>query len=460
MSDACAAAPGDRALCERAGQVKARAILATRDSAAAACALADASEGALAGCVAALGPIRRLDPSDPVALELAELAGRHRAASCGEPPDDPALAIARVACGEPWAASIAAPGFDAWVGGARAHAAARLGAVPARPGSGAEAALLAASACLAPHDDLVSRRDRAVARFVEDARVPLSIEASGDAVDGTLCAAVAHGLGGRVSCGAGGIAVRAHLGIDPVAHTVDESLRTERYLAEVLRDENPAYQPNVRDERRSREEMRDAEERYRIDQAECDRATAEHAKTYCTDCPELRDKERVCAGAEVSRGLFLRREEDWRAARDRLDATPAILEREVWADASFTVQVHTWRAVWLAEIDLGAGAVAVMGQVTTSDATHQGSHAAAIGADPLTPPDAGWHLAPVRDQVAAEIAARVGADLADRVAATRSSCPAEHAAWEADWLDCWARARAWSGEGISGSALLPQLACR
>ncbi len=433
----------------------------TRAAAETACALVDASAPALDGCLAALDPLRGLDPDDLTARQLADAAGRAHAARCGRGAEDPSTAIRQVRCAEAREAWIATPAFHAEVTARRAHAAARLLALAAEDAqadrAGAQVALIGAASCLAPTDELNRRRDQANAAFVTGARNVLVVRTRGD-LPGEVCSAVAAGLGVRVSCGPdveGAIVIEAATTIDSVAHAAWEEQRSVRYLAGVDRQDNPAYRVRADDEAFSREQMRDSERRWRRDDEACDEASRAYEQTYCTDCAEVAARDRTCEHAKVSEELFRQREADWERARRELDATPAVLEHEDWRDASYTVVTHRWTAAWSAAvITPDGGRERVAGATERRDEEHRGVRAADLGADPLTTPSGAWYLPAIREQVVAELT-RVGAlELGRRVHALRAQCADDVPAWSADWLDCWATATMWSGASPAGDALL------
>ncbi len=461
LREACAAAPRDAAVCGRATRVRDQALAITRDAAEAACAIADASAPALDGCLAALAPLRALDPADLTAGRLADAAGRIHAARCGRGGEDVSTALRQARCAEAKQAAIATAGYAAWVTARRHDAAGRLLEVAAARDvverAGAQAALLGAARCLAPSDELARRATAAHAAFVAGARHALVVRVRGD-VTGELCGAVAAALGERVACGPeveGAVVLDADVTLDAVRHAAWEDVRTQRYLAGVERRDNPAYYVRADDEQRSREAMRDSERRWQRDQEECEAAEAAYTRASCTACPEQDERDRVCAHAETSEELFRQRERDWQRARADLDATPAVLEHEDWRDATYTVVHHQWTAGWSAIVTGPDGAHArVAGSTSIGDEAHDGSRAAGVGPDPLTEPRDGWQLGAVQAQLVDELVRLASDELGRRVQALRAWCPADAPAWTGEWLDCWATSTLWAGASVAGDALL------
>lgn len=487
MRAACAADPRNADLCGKSNQLGEYARAQTRDAAAAACGLVDTrSPATIDGCMIALRPLRRLFPDDPDALRMTDAAGDAFFTLCTDRAGtgDISSAIRRARCVDAGADTFATGQYATHVAAARADAAALLVDTAARRDVadrlGARAATLAAAACLTGTPDLRDTSAQAARAFVEASAPTLHVRATGMSA-AELCAATSDDLGGRLTCAAApdsrAVVLEAAVSVSRVSHAVSERTQTERYLAGVDRYDNPEYPVRARDEMYSRDVARGAEQDYRTEQQSCDAADAELTRaSYCYDCTERTERDTACRRAEDAKTMWDERASDWQRARDALDSTPAVLEREDWRDTSFVVRDHAWSAPWEADLRALPGATSrASGVATTADSESHGSDLAGIAADPLTQPSAGWYLPQVRAQVAAQLANLASAELAARVTTLRGQCPSEQPDWsDAAWLDCYATSLLVSGSALGSSLLaaeaaasdrangpgLPALACR
>jgi hypothetical protein len=320
---------------------------------------------------------------------------------------------------------------------------------------GAASELLAAASCLAPTPDVVAQAHAQRAGFVEAARAAIDLRAQASQPLPELCAMVAGAVGERAACipprdGAPAITIAGDVALAPVEHAVRESLEEKEYVAGIIREPNPAYEPAVAAERSARSSRDLAESEYRRDRSDCDSARSEGSAAADRAT-------QACNRASSSESLFHSRDSEYDSAHSRLLSTPAQLERQDIRVAHYVVRHHSWRAAWNARLRNDGQAIAESGETAASDDETAGAPVAGVAADPLTPPGDRWYVAAIRDQVAAKMAAIVDAALKRRAGDARAGGCSGAVAVTAEWLECWARARLWEGGADAPDALVRAL---
>ncbi len=470
LRDACNAAPDDRDLCQRADQAFSAAGERTIEAGRRACTGIAPTLAAVDTCLAAVGEIRKLMPDHPEAARLAEAASRQHLARCLA--DSPAwqtsidAAIELVRCEQAREQQIGLPSYSQRVLAARTAARDQIVALADTPAfaskPGATAELVSAAACLTSTPALVSRAETSRRAFLDHAAATIDLRLKSSTPLPRVCDTAASALSDRASCGprrrtatdGPTITVIGDVELSRVQHEAHETTESKDYVAGIIRFPNPDYQPAVNDERNARQAKDSAEQQAKRDESDCRSAeSALSSASSCSSCPERTERDRACNAARTSQSLYDSRTRDWERARRHLDATPSISEREDIRTATYVVTHHTWRAGWSGRLRSDGATIADSGGTTTSDDATAGAPVAGVPADPMTYPGTRWFVGPIRDQVAARIAATVDAGLKRRASDLAVSCPAP-LAWTADWLECWARVRLWAGAPPARDALL------
>jgi hypothetical protein len=470
LRDACNAARDDKDLCKRADQAWQTAQGASQQRARTACQGVDDPKS-IDACLAAAGELRRLSPTDPEAARLvAPAAAKWRDHCVAEAPkwqtslDD---ALDAIRCEDARAAQIALSSYDTDTAATRAAARGTLLQLLARPGfaarRGATSELLAAATCVAPTPDVAAQARAARAGFVETARAAIDLRAQTSQPLPELCGVVAGAIGERAACiaprdGAPAITIAGDVTVAPVEHSAYETQEQVDYVAGIIREPNPAYQPAVAAEQSARQSRDTAESQARRDRADCDSANSSASScSSSSDCPARDRASQACARASSSESLFHSRQSDYDSASSRLRSTPPQLERQDVRTAHYVVRHHSWRTAWRARLRNDGQSVPASGDTVATDDETAGAPVAGVAADPLTPPGDRWYVASIRDQVAAKIAEIVDAALKRRASdAVAGGCGGELAVTP-EWLDCWARARLWIGGQNPPDALVRAL---
>ena len=470
MRDACNYAPGDKDVCKHATEAWTAAQNASAQAARTACATVD-TPAAIDKCLGAVGELRRLSPTDPEAARLAEPAGKAWLAHCqAEAPkwqvslDD---ALDAIRCEDARTAQVALPGYAREVDAARASARDAVLALAAQPAfagkRGATSELLAAAACLAPTPDVVAQARDARARFVDGARAAIDMRAQSNAPLPELCNGIAALVGERAACisprdGAPAITIAGDVSLAPVEHAAYETTESVDYVAGILHVPNPDYQPAVQAADSARQSRDMAESQYRRDQADCSSAQSSASSCSGSDsCPARDQASQACARASSSESMYQSRESELDSAQSRLSSTPAQLEKQDIRTAHYTVRHHSWRAAWRAKLRNDGQSIPAQGDTVASDDETAGAPIAGVAADPLTPPGDRWFIAPIRDQLAAKMAEIVDASLRRRASdATAGGCSGALAVTP-EWIECWSRARLWTGGGNPPDAFVHAL---
>ncbi|MBP9087205.1 MAG: hypothetical protein KBG15_13875, partial [Kofleriaceae bacterium] len=249
------------------------------------------------------------------------------------------------------------------------------------------------------------------------------------------------------------------LDVSAVNRRVSEQAMQKQYVARVDRHNNPEYQTAARDEVFTREQLRQAEERFREAESNCTSAVAALSRAgSCSSCAEHTEKERACNAADASKRNVDGRQRDADTAATRLRNTPAMLEENIWATANWTVRTHEWSAPWRANLATPSAAIGQWtGVAVFTDSENQAVPEAEIAFDPLTRPDNGWQYIDVRNQVATKLAAVVEAAVVAEGQRLRSSCDGA-LQWEGGWVTCWAASNWWLGGRFDGPAFLQAVA--
>jgi hypothetical protein len=465
MRQACAADPKNQKVCAQTAEMDARALAQTKAAAWAACSLVDTqSPQTITVCVDALAPLRKLFPTEPDAIALADRAGTAFASHCGnEPAADLATAIARVRCADAGIEAFATATYAAFARQTRLDAAGAMISLASSMDDrlGARAALLSAAWCVHASEDVRPQLETALRTFAAASAPTLHVRSKGMPA-GDLCAATASALGDRLQCTAAAdsrsVVLESTVSFGDTDHRTSERTATQRYLAGTDRYENPEYRVRARDELHTRAEARQAEQLYRGEQQACDEADAALTRAnYCYDCQPRYDRDSACRRADDAKAMWEARESDWTNAKTTLDNTPAIIEQEDWRDASYVVRDHVWASPWEAQLRALPGQTShAAGVATYEDSESRGSDVAGVAADPLSAPTGTWYLPQARQQVAATLANLVSTELAARVSTLRGRCPGEAPAWsDPAWLDCYATAILVGGSDASlGETLL------
>jgi hypothetical protein len=418
-------------------------------------------------CLNAVNQIRRLEPNDPEAAQLATAAARQHIARCFA--DSPAwqtsieAGVELIRCEEARSAQINVPLYAEQVAAARSNARDQLLRLADHPAFadrlGATAELVAAASCLATTPQLSARARQSRAAFVDRTRGSIDLRAVLSTPLPDLCATAAGALGGRAVCAsprpnAPQLTIGGEVTLLPVEHSAFDSTESAQYVAGIIRFPNPEYQPAVNREQSARQSKDQAESESRRDASDCSSAESTlRSQSSCTDCPAKAERDRACNAAQSSESLLRSRTSEWEQANRELAGTPSISEREDIRTATYTVRHHTWRAGWRAQLRNDGRAIPAGGETTASDDETAGVAVANVPADPMTNPGNRWFVGAIRDQVAAKIAETLDEALKRRASDLQVSC-AGPLAWTNDWLDCWARARFWGGAPADPAALL------
>ncbi len=467
LRDACNFARDDHDLCKRADQSWAAARARTLHDARAACADVAPSLNGVDTCLGGVAQIRRLEPGDRDAAELATAAARQHIARCFA--DSPAwqtsieAAVELIRCEEARAAQIDVPLYAEQVAAARVNARDQLLRLADHPAfgdrHGATAELVAAATCLAPTPQLGERARASRGMFIDRLRGSIDLRASSSTPLPDLCAAAASGLGGRAVCNAPRpnapqLTVNGEITLLPVEHSAFDSTESVEYVAGIIRFPNPAYQPAVDRERSARQSKDQAESVARRDRSDCssDESTLS-SQSSCGDCPARAERDRSCNAAQSSESLFRSRTSEWEQTNRDLAQTPAISERDDVRTATYSVRHHTWRAPWRARLRNDGQPITAGGETTAVDRETAGVAVANVPSDPMTYPGNRWFITGARDQIAGKLAEILDEALRRRASDLHVSCNGA-LAWTNDWLDCWARVRFWGGAPADPAALL------
>ncbi len=467
LRDACNFARDDKNLCTQADQTWAAARDWALRTGRAACGDVAPSLTGVDTCLDAVAQIRRLEPNDPEAAQLATAAARQHIARCFA--DSPAwqtsieAGVELIRCEEARSAQINVPLYAEQVAAARANARDQILRLADHPAFadrlGATAELVASAACLAATPQLADRARASRAAFVDRLRASVDLRATTSTPLPDLCAAAAGALVGRAVCSsprpnAPQLTIGGEITLLPVEHAAFDSTESAEYVAGIIRFANPAYQPAVNREQSARQSKDQAESASRRDASDCSSAESSlRSQNSCTDCPAKTERDRACNAAQSSESLFRSRTSEWEQANRDLAQTPAISEREDIRTATYTVRHHTWRAEWRAQLRNDGRTIPAGGETTATDRETAGAPVANVPSDPMTYPGNRWFITAIRDQAAAKIAETLDEALKRRASDLQVSCSGP-LAWTNDWLDCWARVRFWGGTAADPSALL------
>jgi hypothetical protein len=466
LREACGFARDDKDLCKRGEQAWAAAQVSTQQNARKVCGALD-SPTAVDTCLAAVGEIRKLAPSDPEAAQLAAAAAKQHTAYCtAEAPEwqksiDDGIELVR--CEDARAAQINLPSYAQQIAEARGATRDLILALVDRPDLaghlGAAAELVTSASCLAGGPELGQRAASARTSFIDRSRASIDLRATTSMALPGLCASVATGLGSRAVCGspranAPQLTVAGEITLAPVEHAAFDTTESVEYVAGIIRFPNPEYQPAVEAERFARDAKNQAETHYRHDESDCNSAESTlRSQSSCTDCTAKADRDRACNQSRSSEQLWRQRQRDFDDASRHLSQTRPIEERKDIRTAVYSVRHHSWRATWRAQLRNDGKQIAGGGETVASDLETSGAPIAGVAADPLTPPGDRWMVPPIRDQVAAKIVEILHQALGRRASDAAVNCSGE-LAWAGDWLDCWARVRLWSGAPAEPDALI------
>ena len=471
LRDACAADRKDAGVCKRSADAERNAMQSLRVAARSQCEFASRAHDNMPQCLAAIGEARKITTRDPEIEATAESAGRTQAQYCNgmvsSTPPKPTEALRLTRCAQVYESQIATPTFAQWVQQTRQVASTALLQLSGEPGfsgnQGATAVLLSAATCLAPTNDLLQRSAAAQATYADVIRPHLTLVGAGPIPISDICAASSDLLGGptgRISCGqrsklAPQLQYEVTVDISAVNRRVSERAMSQQYVARIDRRNNPEYQPAARDEVFTREQLRQAEERFRQDEADCNSAESALSRAgSCYSCAERSEKDRVCNIEDASKRNVETRKGDADAAAERLRRTPSTIEEKIWATANWTVRTHEWSAPWRANL---AAPTAALGQWTGvavfTDSENQAVPEVDVAYDPLTRPENGWQNVVVRDEVAKQLAAVVDAVVVAEGQRQRSKCNGAFE-WEGGWLTCWAASNSWLSGRFDGPAFL------
>ena len=467
MRDACQAAPKDHDVCTSANRAWISAQQQSVVAAGSAC--ASVVPETVDPCLAAVGEIRKLNPTSRDAARYAEEAMVQHVKRCfADSPDrDTSIdgAVQAIRCLEARKSRINIPVYDQQVWAARINAKDQLLRLVEHPAyldkAGATYELYAAAMCLTPTPDLVGRAQESRGAFVDKHRASIDLRVVPSQPLPDLCRSTMRLLDTRAVCGAPKpgapqIAIVGEVALMAVEHAAYEDTESKDYVAGIIRFENPEYQPAMNDERTARFAKESAEQQYRRDESDCrsaESALSSRSSTCSSSCPERDERDRACNRKSSSESMYRSRESEWHSALRRLDSTPPISEREDIRTATYSVRHHAWRAPWSAQLRNDGRTFSVAGETQARDRETSGAPVAGVPADPLTRPGDRWFVPAIRDQVAHELAKTVDAALKRRASDLAVSCPGAHQ-WKNEWLDCWAKARFWAGDPAKADALL------
>lgn len=471
LRQACAADRKDTDVCKRSVDAERNALQSLRVAARSQCEFAARAHDNMPQCLAALAEARKITMSDPEIEATADNAGRTQAEFCNgmmsSTPPKPIEAVRLARCAEVYQSQIATATFAQWVQQSRQVAATALLQLTREPGftgnQGATAVLLSAATCLAPTGDLPQRSSAAQAAYADMMRPHLTLVGAGPIPISDICAASSDILGGptgRITCSsrsklAPQLQYELTVDISAVNRRVSEQPMSKQYVARIDRRNNPEYQPAARDEVFTREQLRQAEERLRQDESDCNSAESALSRAgSCSSCSERSEKDRACNAEDASKQNVETRRRDADAAATRLRNTPATIEEKIWATANWTVRTHEWSAPWRANLATPSAAVGQWtGFAVFTDSENQAVPEADVASDPLSRPDNGWQNIDVRDQVAKKLAAVVDSAVVAEGQRQRSKCSGA-LEWEGGFVTCWAASNWWLGGRFDGAAFL------
>ncbi len=471
LREACAADRKDADVCKRSADVERNALQSLRVAARSQCEFAARAHDNMPQCLGAISEARKITNLDREIETTAENAGRAQAEFCNgmmsNTPPKPNEALRLVRCAEVYQRQIGTATFTQWVQQTRQVASTAMLQLAREPGfagnPGASAVLLSTASCFTPTGDLPQRSAAAQAVYADMMRPNLTLVGAGPIPIADICAASSAVLGGptgRVTCAsrsslAPQLQYELTVDISAVSHRVSDQGMSKQYVARIDRFPNPEYQNAVNDEVYTREQLRQAEDRFRQDEASCNSAQSALSRAgSCTSCTERSEKDRACNAEDASEHNVDARKRDASNAADRLRKTPAMLEREIWATANWTVRTHEWSAPWRANLTNAAGGVSPWtGVAIFTDSENPAVPEAEIAFDPLNRPDNGWQNSAVREQVAQKLATVVGFAVIAEGQRQRSKCSGA-LEWEGGWLTCWAASNWWLGGQFDGAAFL------
>jgi hypothetical protein len=155
--------------------------------------------------------------------------------------------------------------------------------------------------------------------------------------------------------------------------------------------------------------------------------------------------------------MYQGRQSDLDSAESHLQSTPPQIEKEDIRTAHYSVRHHSWRAGWRAKLRNDGQTIPAEGGTEATDDETAGAPFAGVAADPLTPPGDRWYISPIRDQVAAKMAEIVDASLHRRATDSVAGGCSGELALTPDWIDCWSRARLWTGGANAPDAFVRAL---
>ena len=471
LRQACAADRKDADVCKRSADAERNALQSLRVAARSQCEFAARAHDNMPQCLAAIVEARKITASDPEIEATADNAGRTHAEYCNSmmssTPPKPIEALRLVRCADMYQSQIATATYAQWVKQTRQIAATALLQLTSEPGfagnQGATAVLLSAATCLAPTSDLPQRSSAAQASYADMMRPYLTLVGAGPIPISDICAASSDLLGGpkgRVTCTsrsklAPQLQYELTVDVSAVNRRVSEQAMSKQYVARIDRRNNPEYQTAARDEVFTREQLRQAEARFRADESDCTSAESALSRAgSCSSCAERSEKDRACNAEDASKRNVESRKRDADSAAERLRKTPATIEEKIWATANWTVRTHEWSAPWRATLASPSTTVSQWtGFAVFTDSENQAVPEAEVAFDPLSRPDPGWQHIDVRDQVAKKLAAVVEAAVIVEGQRQRSKCSGA-LEWEGGWLSCWAASNWWLGGRFDGPAFL------
>ncbi len=466
LRDACNFAADDKDVCQRANTAYASAQNLARDAGRRACTDIAPTLAAVDACLGAVGALRKLAPDHPDVAQLAEAASKQHLARCFA--DSPSwqttidAAVELVRCEQSREPQVGLAVYSQQVFGARTNARDQIVRLADHPQYadrfGAQAELVATASCLTATPDLVTRAHSSRNAFIDRVRGTIDLRLTTSTSLPDLCVTAASALTGRAACGAKQgapvITIGGDVAVAPVDHTVFESTESKEYVAGIIREDNPDYRPAQNDERNARQSRDTAEQQMRRDESDCRSAESSLSSAGgCSSCSQRTDRDRACNAASSSDSLYHSRSSDYDRARQHLDNTPAIKEREDIRTATYIVKHHTWRTTWNGQLRNDGGTIPAGGETVVGDLETSGAPIAGVPSDPVTYPGNRWFAAPIRDQLAAKIAETVDIALKRRSSDLAVNC-ALPMQWTNDWLDCWAKVRLWGGAQPTPDALL------
>lgn len=466
--DACQLDPSDAELCARSRQATRAAVDGAVAQARPLCAAGD-----VAGCLAAIKPVRVFG-NDPAIGEILDQAGWAHAQGCASAPlDSPEAAVVLVRCLESRSKELPTASYRDRIREGRMRAADLLvqrarASADRHPGSAS--ALLGAAACLDGEASTREKLEAATSRFLEKAQLPVSIEVK---VPGgpppvelaALCQTARGKLPATVRCDGSAKTVLPKIGISidldlkPLAHEVTDTVREVRYLARTDLVRNPDHAITQRDLRHDRRAAERLQNELAVARADCETAQSLLARAnYCTHCQERAYEESTCNRAEALRLTYNERVDAYNDGVDQLNRTPAVVQQNVYETFRYVEHHHRWEAPLSARFDVrGARAAAPFTDSATvrfERVEHVGFEPAGLEAAPRRDPTPSEVHQLVADRLVEQISRLVGTELGARARDQLSACGAPPATLNDVWLECWAEATFWS----SGELVKPFLA--